>query len=40
VELTRVPDDVEMHAYECDLESAAMWSRQRADTPLQLGPAR
>jgi len=39
VELTRVPDDVDMHAYDCDLESAAMWSRQRADTPLQLGPA-
>lgn len=34
VELTRVPDDVEMHAYECDLESAAMWSRQPGDTPF------
>jgi hypothetical protein len=39
VELTRVPDDVEMHAYECDVESAAMWSRQAADAPLSIGPA-
>lgn len=39
VELTRVPDDVEMHAYECDLESAAMWSRRSTDTATQSAPA-
>lgn len=27
IELTRVPDDVAMYRYECDVESAAMWSR-------------
>ena len=27
VELTRVPDDVQMHAYDCDVESASQFSR-------------
>jgi hypothetical protein len=39
VELTRVPDDVEMLEYACDAESAAMWSRQRGDPPLRVEPA-
>lgn len=39
VELTRVPDDVEMHEYPCDVESAAMWSRAPTDSPLRLGPS-
>lgn len=39
VELTRVPDDVEMQEYECDVESAAMWSRVPTDSPLRLGPS-
>jgi hypothetical protein len=38
VELTRVPDDIEIHEYECDTESAAMWSRRRDDSPLRVGP--
>jgi hypothetical protein len=36
VELTRVPDDAEMYRYECDLESAAMWSRDATDPPLRV----
>jgi hypothetical protein len=31
VELTRVPDTVPMYPYECDVESASMWSRTRDD---------
>ncbi len=38
VELTRVPDDAEMYPYECDLESAAMWSRDAGDPPLRVEP--
>lgn len=38
VELTRVPPDIEMHEYRCDVESAAMWSRRRDAAPLQVGP--
>ena len=37
VELARVPDDVPMYAYKCDLESAAMWSRRPTDAPLRVG---
>lgn len=37
VELTRAPDDAEMYPYECDVESAAMWSRDAADPPLRVG---
>jgi hypothetical protein len=40
VELTRVPDDVELYAYDCDAESAAMWSRDRADARLRVGDGR
>jgi hypothetical protein len=36
IELTRVPDDAQMYAYECDVESAAMWSRDAADPPLRV----
>src|SRR5688572_25723825 len=39
VELTRVPDDVQMHAYDCDVESAAMWSRLPSDPQLRIGAA-
>jgi uncharacterized protein DUF6152 len=34
VELTRAPDDEPFHAFDCDLESASMWSRVRGDPPL------
>ena len=34
IELTRAPDDAAFHAFECDLESASMWSRVRGDPPL------
>ena len=40
VELTRVPDDAEMYRYECDLESAAMWSRDATDPPLRVAEPR
>ena len=40
VELTRVPDGVEMYEYECDLESARMWSRDPTDAPLRVDDAR
>lgn len=40
VELTRVPDDVEMYEYDCDTESAAMWSRDRSDPSLRVGDER
>lgn len=40
VELTRVPDGTQMYRYECDLESAAMWSRSAADAPLRVEEAR
>jgi hypothetical protein len=39
LELTRVPDGTEMYPYECDLESASMWSRTVGDAPPQVdGP--
>jgi hypothetical protein len=37
VELTRVPDTAQMYPYECDPESAAMWSRDAKDKPLRVG---
>ena len=37
VELTRVPASVQMYPYECDPESAAMWSRDAKDKPLRVG---
>jgi hypothetical protein len=37
IELTRAPDETPIHAYECDAESAAMWSRSRNDPPLRVG---
>ncbi len=37
VELTRVPDSTAMYPYQCDPESAAMWSRRAGDTPLRVG---
>jgi hypothetical protein len=37
VELTRVPDSTQMYPYECDVESASMWSRTKGDTPLRIG---
>lgn len=37
VELTRVPDSAQMYPYECDPESAAMWSRDAKDKPLRVG---
>jgi hypothetical protein len=33
VELTRVPEATEMYPYECDVESASMWSRGRDADP-------
>ena len=36
IELTRVPDGTAMYRYECDLESAAMWSRNADDPPLRI----
>jgi hypothetical protein len=36
-ELMRVADDTPIYPYECDAESAAMFSRQRGDEPLKIG---
>ena len=36
VEFTRVPDDTPMYPYNCDLESAAMWSRTAESAPLRV----
>lgn len=36
IELTRVPETVQMYPYECDVESASMWSRTRGDEPLRV----
>jgi hypothetical protein len=38
IELTRVPDDTPFYPFDCDKESAAMWSRQRGDPPLHIAP--
>jgi hypothetical protein len=37
VELTRVPDTAAMYPYQCDPESAAMWSRSEDSAPLRIG---
>lgn len=37
VELTRVPDDERIYPYQCDPESASMWSRAPSDAPLRIG---
>lgn len=37
VELTRVPDTAAMYPYQCDPESAAMWSRSEGSAPLRIG---
>lgn len=37
VELTRAPDGTPIHEYDCDVESAKMWSRSRTDAPLRIG---
>jgi Family of unknown function (DUF6152) len=39
VELARVPDITPFYPFECDTESASMWSRQRGDPPLRIAPA-
>ena len=38
IELTRVPEDTPFYPFDCDNESAAMWSRRRGDAPLRVGP--
>ena len=40
IELTRVPEDAPFYPFDCDTESAAMWSRHRGDAPLRVEPAR
>ena len=40
IELTRVPDGTPLYPFDCDTESAAMWSRRRGDPPLRVEPAR
>ena len=40
IELTRVPDDTPFYSFDCDAESAAMWSRRPSDAPLRVEPAR
>jgi hypothetical protein len=37
VELTRTPNDTPIYEYDCDSESAAMWSRRPSDPPLRVG---
>jgi hypothetical protein len=37
IRLTRVPDGTPMYPYECDVESASMWSREAGDAPLRVG---
>lgn len=36
IELTRVPEAVQMYPYRCDVESASMWSRRRGEQPLRV----
>ncbi len=36
IELTRAPNDTPIYPYECDPESAAMWSRRPTDPPLRI----
>ncbi|MEO8467545.1 MAG: DUF6152 family protein [Gammaproteobacteria bacterium] len=37
LELTRVPEATALYPYQCDLESAAMWSRNAKDKALKVG---
>ncbi len=37
LELTRVPDSTTLYPYQCDVESAAMWSRNAKDKALKVG---
>jgi hypothetical protein len=37
VELTRVPDTAALYPYQCDVESASMWSRDAKDKALRVG---
>ena len=37
LELTRVPDSAALYPYQCDVESAAMWSRNAKDKALKVG---
>jgi hypothetical protein len=37
IEFLRVPDDTPMYPYECDVESASMFSRDPNDAPLRIG---
>jgi hypothetical protein len=37
LELTRVPDTTALYPYKCDVESAAMWSRNAKDKALKVG---
>jgi hypothetical protein len=37
VELTRVPEGTQMYPYDCDVESAGMWSRTVGEKPLRVG---
>jgi hypothetical protein len=37
LELTRVPDTAALYPYQCDVESAAMWSRNAKDKALRVG---
>lgn len=39
IELTRVPDDTPFYPFDCDRESAAMWSRRPGEAPLRVEPA-
>lgn len=36
IELTRVPETAQMYPYQCDVESASMWSRTRGDEALRV----
>jgi hypothetical protein len=37
IELTRVPESAALYPYQCDLESASMWSRNARDKALKVG---
>jgi hypothetical protein len=38
LELTRIPAGVPMYPFDCDVESASMWSRTNGDKPLRVDP--
>jgi hypothetical protein len=37
IELTRVPEGTQLYPYDCDVESAGMWSRTVGDQALRVG---